>query len=63
VTTLTDLADTLTEVQGALYATPMGVDSEWVRRLARLICEARELLQQLAGEDEVPECQCHGEQR
>lgn len=50
---LEDLAGTLVELQGALYASPVGVDGEWIRRMASLIVECRESVEQLEAEIEA----------
>ncbi len=44
---LADLADTLTKAHSTLYATPIGVDGEWVRTLAGLLIDARGLVASL----------------
>ena len=45
--TLTDLGGILKRVHSQLFDVPMGVDGEWVRRVAKELLDARQIVNEL----------------
>ena len=50
---LSRLSDVLTKAHQLLFDTPVGVESEWVRKLAEYLLTAR----QIAGKLKEPKCE------
>jgi len=60
MTTLDELREVLVGITSELSAINISTDGEIVRRIGGLICEARELIQQIETEMEVEPCRCSG---